>query len=132
MFELNTQFGIGSDSTENSGSKSLFGKPKMFEPLKITDETSNFNSMDEQSIKGIGFKNNKTTGKHGIQQEIYSMEDLINSNPEGMKTFSYETDVVKTQLALVKKKEWQEILFGDIDWFQPIDFAGGFKKLFKL
>ena len=58
------------------------------------------------------------------------MKELINSNPETMSTFTYDEKVMKKQLALVKKKEWQDILFEDIDWFMQIDITSPIKKFF--
>ena len=60
------------------------------------------------------------------------MKELINANSENMRTISYDEKVVKTQLALVKKKEWQDILFEDVDWFKKIDLTSGIKRLFKI
>ena len=59
------------------------------------------------------------------------MQALISTNPEGMQTLAYDEKVVKKQLALVKRKEWQDILFSDVDWFMQIDLTSGIKKLFN-
>ena len=109
-------------------------KPKMFMPKEsgrleiITDSLST-------PVKGIGFTNTTnefSSTKLNGNQEIYSMKELINTNPENMRTLSFDEKVVKAQLALVKKKEWQDILFEDIDWFKKIDITSGIKKLFRI
>lgn len=60
------------------------------------------------------------------------MKELINSNPDGMRTLSIDNKTVKAQYALIKKKEWQDILFEDVDWFRKIDLYGSFKKIFGI
>lgn len=118
-----------------------FEKPKMFEPLKVSvDNTTNLMSSIPV-VKGMGFRDNSNvvgtpTNKKKIinekPQEIYSMKELIDSNPEGMRTLSLDTKTIKAQYAIVKRREWQDILFEDVNWFQPIDITFGLKKLFKL
>ena len=132
--ELNKEFATNSffgskEATEETSTFSLGSiKPKMFEPKVSNNVQPTSNSIDMQSIKGIGF-NDKVNEK---SQEIYSMKELIKSNPENMQTFSYDPKIIKAQYALVKKRNWEEILFSDVDWFKPIDLSSGFKALFKL
>lgn len=123
---LNTPVNIETDTIK-------LDKPMMFMPKstgRLELEKDNFSSP----IKGIGFKN--TTGtistKLNENQEIYNMKELIGTNPENMRTISYDEKVVKAQLALVKKKEWQDVLFEDVDWFKKIDITSGIKKLFRI
>ena len=149
--ELNMQFAKASNcfsKVEDPGDPVItfpspsFEKPKMFEPLKINNENKNnfSESSDIFSIKGIGFKDATIiTGDISKEKKIYSdepieiydMKKLIQSSPEGMRTLSIEPKVVKSQFALVKRKEWQDILFGDVDWFKEIDLTAGFKKIFR-
>ena len=108
-----------------------YNKPKLFEPVKLENTSNGF---EISPIVGMGFKDsisNGTSFSSGREQEIYNMRDFINSNPESMKTFYYDTKTVKTQYALVKRKEWEDILFGDVDWFKPIDFGKFFKNWFR-
>ena len=110
----------------------MFDKPKLFEPKAAESIQVKPNTLDIQSVKGIGFKSNEDSNWiNNKQQEIYDMKALIQSNPENMQTFSYDTKVVKAQLSLVKKKDWYDILFEDIDWFKKIDFPLG-KRIFKI
>ncbi len=132
--ELNSEFvgdGFFGNQEETVGTNTFsLGsiKPRMFEPKVSNNVQPTSNSIDMQSIKGIGF-NAKVNEK---SQEIYSMKELIKSNPENMQTFSYDPKIIKAQYALVKKRNWEEILFSDVDWFKPIDLSSGFKALFKL
>lgn len=104
-----------------------FEKPKMFEPSKIGNE----NFINDKLVKGIAFKTSKAeSAKKQKTDEIYSMKEFINSNPANMSTFSYDEKIMKKQLALVKKKEWQDILFEDIDWSMQIDLVSPIKKFF--
>lgn len=104
-----------------------FEKPKMFEPSKIGNE----NFINDKLVKGIAFKTSKAeSAKKQKTDEIYSMKEFINSNPANMSTFSYDEKIMKKQLALVKKKEWQDILFEDIDWTMQIDLVSPIKKFF--
>ena len=114
--------------TKTSG----YDKPKMFIP-KDTGRLEMVSETISTPIKGIGFKNTtEVISETKIEnQEIYSMKELITNNPDNMRTFSYDEKIVKAQLALVKKKEWQDILFEDVDWFQKIDLLSGIKKIFK-
>lgn len=108
-----------------------YNKPKLFEPVKLGDENKGF---EISPVIGMGFKDSVSNGAsfaNGREQEIYNMKEFINSNPEDMKTFYYDVKTVKTQYALVKRKEWQDILFGDVDWFKPINFGKGFKDWFR-
>lgn len=138
MEELKAQFNktdaylAGSSKAAETFDNTILEKPKMFIPkdygrLKLTYESSS------NAVRGIGFK--KTTENINSTEfenkEIYSMKELIDTNPENMETFSYDENVMKAQLALVKKKEWQDILFGDVDWFMKIDITSGLKKIFK-
>lgn len=110
-----------------------FDKPKMFIPkdsgrleMQVTETIP--------AVRGIGFKDagaEETTLNILENHEIYSMKELIDKNPENMQTFSYDESVMKTQLALVKKKEWHDLLFEDIDWFKNIDLLSGIKRLFN-
>lgn len=109
-----------------------FEKPKMFMPKSITEhETSS--SITSKTVKGIGFSNKIGSTKKVTKGtgEIYDMQALISTNPEGMQTLAYDEKVVKKQLALVKRKEWQDILFSDVNWFMQIDLTSGIKKLFN-
>lgn len=105
-----------------------FEKPKMFEPIK-DDNCSEF-STNTFNVKGITFKNKKVTSKVD-NSEVYSIQALISSNPESMSTILYDEKVLQTQLALVKKRDWYDMLFSDIDLFKPIDLGMSVKKLFK-
>lgn len=108
-----------------------FDKPKMFMP-QTSGRLEVVNEKPVTTIRGMGFRNVKETRSDNYYvegQEIYSMKDLINANPENMQTFSYDEKVVEAQLALVKKKEWQDVLFGDVDWFMKIDLTSGIKKI---
>lgn len=113
-----------------------FEKPKMFEPIKIGTFNSLNATSDIPAVHGIGFKDNvvvKKKVKHeSAPQEIYNMKELINSNPEGMRTLSYDTKTIKEQYALVKRREWQDILFYDVNLFKPIDITSSFRKFFKF
>lgn len=102
-----------------------FEKPKMFEPIKNGDA----NFINDKLVKGIAFKNKKVENQK-TTGEIYCMKEFINSNPASMSTITYDEKVMKKQLALVKKKEWQDILFEDIDWSMQIDLATPIKKFF--
>lgn len=141
--ELNTQLSkTGSFSAMPKKSNELesnftslsYGKPKMFEPNTLNAVKITPNTLDIQSVKGIGFKSTGIAplGGWNRPKEIYDMKELINSNPENMKTFSYDVKTVKAQVALVKRRDWQDILFSDVDWFKPIEFTMGMKKLFKI
>lgn len=105
-----------------------FDKPKMFEPIKHYKGSEG--STDSFNIKGIAFGD-----KNGEQKlennEVYNMQELIASNPENMSTILYDEKVLQTQLALVKKRDWYDMLFSDVDLFKPIDFGMSVKKLFK-
>ena len=109
-----------------------FEKPKMFMPKSITENETSF-SITSKTVKGIGFSNKIENTKKVTKgtSEIYDMQALISTNPEGMQTLAYDEKVVKKQLALVKRKEWQDILFSDVDWFMQIDLTSGIKKLFN-
>lgn len=109
-------------------------KPKMFEPNQISNEKIIPNTLDIQTVKGIGFKSSGIAplGGWNKPKEIYSMKELIDSNPENMQTFSYDTKTVKAQVGLIKRKDWQDILFSDVDLFQPIEFGTTLKKIFKF
>lgn len=134
MTELRTQFSetdanlLATPKTELD--TPIIEKPKMFIP-KTSGRLEIVTEDISAPIKGIGFKNTTENVKDVESQEIYSMKELITTNPDNMRTFSYDEKVVKAQLALVKKKEWQDILFEDVDWFKPIDITSGIKKLFK-
>lgn len=108
-------------------------KPMMFMPKSNSEEDKIISDI-LAPVKGIGFKNTTDISEIRINdnQEIYNMKELIGTNPENMRTISYDENVVKAQLALVKKKEWQDILFDDVDWFMKIDLTFGIKKLFKI
>lgn len=108
-----------------------FEKPKMFE-TKTSPSLEFHVDSTIPVVKGIGFKNKRTDSSIAVEEnkEIYSMKELIDSNLENMQTFSYDEKVVKTQLALVKKRDWQDILFDDVDWFMKIDIISGIKRLF--
>lgn len=139
--ELNAQFEESADSIVHEEEREdlmkyfslkMFDKPKLFEPKATESIQVKPNTLDIQSVKGIGFKSNEDSNWiNNKQQEIYDMKALIQSNPENMQTFSYDTKVVKAQLSLVKKKDWYDILFEDIDWFKKIDFPLG-KRIFKI
>ena len=147
--ELNMQFAKASNKAEDPGDpvitfpSPVFEKPKMFEPLKINiDSKSNSSESSERlAVKGIGFKDT-TTNISNISKEkriyndesieIYDMKKLIQSNPEGMRTLSIEPKTMKAQFALIKRKEWQDILFRDVDLFKEIDLATGIKKMFHF
>lgn len=119
-------------NTDINIEKISLGKPKMFIPKEMGRLEIVTGAMDTP-VRGLGFKN--TTDeftKISENQEIYSMKELINTNPENMVTLTFDESVVKAQLALVKKKEWQDILFEDVDWFMKIDIASGLKKLFRI
>lgn len=104
-----------------------FEKPKMFETVKGGNE----NFINDKLVKGIAFKTSKVeSSKKQKTNEIYSMKEFINSNPATMSTFNYDEKIMKKQLALVKKKEWQDILFEDINWSMQIDLATPIKKFF--
>ena len=126
-----TAFKTPDDPATNFPSPS-FDKPKMFMP-KTSGRLEMITTSEIPAVNGIGFKNSKSTNKIKLNenQEIYSMKELINMQPENMKTLSYDEKIVKTQLALVKKKEWQDILFEDIDWFKKVDVVSGIKNLFR-
>lgn len=102
-----------------------FDKPKMFEPVQNVDTSF----TGDKLIKGIAFKNKKVE-KAKTTSEIYSMKEFISSNPINMSTITYDEKIMKKQLALVKKKEWQDILFEDIDWSMQIDLATPIKRFF--
>lgn len=106
-----------------------YEKPKMFEPLNITNVKKS-RAINDSIVKKIGFETSNIEGKKmkSIPCEIYDMGDFINSNPNTMSTFTYDEKVMKKQLALVKKKEWKDILFEDIDWFMQIDISSPIKK----
>ena len=147
--ELNMQFAKASNKAEDPGDpvitfpSPVFEKPKMFEPLKINiDNKSNSSESSERlAVKGIGFKDT-TINISNISKEkriyndesieIYDMKKLIQSNPEGMRTLSIEPKTMKAQFALIKRKEWQDILFRDVDLFKEIDLATGIKKMFHF
>lgn len=107
----------------------VYNKPNLFEPIRLDGTSKEF---EISPVVGMGFKDSipsNASSQTNKSEEIYNMKEFINSNPENMKTFYYDTKTVKTQYALVKRKEWQDILFSDVDWFKPISF--GFKNLFK-
>ena len=126
--ELSKQFSRfdPGDPTVNFPSPS-FEKPKMFETKK-NDLISS--SIDSQFVKGISFERKSEVSN--TPTEIYSMKELINTNKENMRTLSYDTKVIKAQLALVKKKEWQDILFSDVNLFENINIISEMKKLFHI
>ncbi len=141
--ELNTKFaktgsffGISEDPGDPviTFPSPTFEKPKMFEPLKInTTESNVFSEIHE--VRGIGFKDNIGNTPNSYKNkpvEIYNMQELIKSNPEGMRTISLDTKTIKALYALVKRREWQDILFEDVDWFKPIDITSGIKKMFHI
>jgi len=142
IYELNMKYEAPNElldvkeNTSKSFSTQLFGKPKMFEPSNIQNNTTSSNPLNMESIRGIGFKTKENSqlidAKKSKPKEIYNMKEFIKSNPENMQTFSYDTKVVREQLALVKKKEWQDILFNDVDWFHQINITSGLKKMFKF
>lgn len=109
-----------------------FEKPKMFIP-RPTHEHESSCSIASKTVKGIGFSNKTLPVKAAdkVADEIYDMQALISASPEGMQTLAFDEKVVKKQLALVKKKEWQDILFSDVDWFMQIDLTSGIKKFFN-
>lgn len=136
MFELQAQFQeTGSSSVSShapddpvvSFPSPTFEKPKMFMPKDSgrLEMTADFN------IHGIGFADEKNNVKSkDIENiEIYNMQDLIATNPVNMKTITYDENAVRAQLGLVKRKDWQDILFEDVDWFKKIDLKASFKKL---
>lgn len=138
MTELQAQFSKTDATLLTTSKKDIeaptLDKPKMFIP-KTSGRLEMVTDTLSTPVKGIGFKNTTVeipTTKNVENQEIYSMKELINANPENMRTISYDENVVKAQLALVKKKEWQDILFEDVDWFKKIDLTSGIKKLFKI
>lgn len=109
-----------------------FEKPKMFMP-RSTHAHESSSSIASKAVKGIGFSNKTLSAKSAdkVAGEIYDMQALISASPEGMQTLAFDEKIVKKQLALVKKKEWQDILFSDVDWFMQIDLTSGIKKFFK-
>lgn len=138
--ELNAQFSTEGKTTSVSSvpdepvvtfPSPTFEKPRMFEPVGgITFNKTE--TINNKIVKGIAFSNT-TSEKPKTKNnsyEIYNMKEFINSNPETMSTFTYDEKVMKKQLALVKKKEWQDILFEDIDWFMQIDITSPIKKFF--
>lgn len=138
MTELQAQFSKTDaalfTTSKNNIEASTFDKPKMFMP-KVSGRLEMVTDSLSTPVKGIGFKNTtvEIPSTENIEnQEIYSMKELINANPENMRTISYDEKVVKAQLALVKKKEWQDILFEDVDWFKKIDLTSGVKRLFRI
>lgn len=139
--ELNMQFSKtgmsfdtqkGPDDPITTFPSPTFEKPKMFEPKNLTGFDIGSSSTEIPAVRGIGFKNNNLDTKTSDAQEIYNMKELINSNPDNMRTLSYDTKTVKAQYALIKRKEWQDILFEDVDLFKPIDLYSGFKKFFHI
>ncbi len=138
--ELNAQFSSPNESESISFAPDepivtfpspTFEKPKMFEPVscvnvKKTETTNN------KIVKGIGFAatNYENRNSQKVLSEIYNMKEFINSNPETMSTFIYDEKVMKKQLALIRKKDWHDILFEDVDWFMQIDIVSSIKKLF--
>lgn len=106
-------------------------KPKMFEPLNIANVKKN-ETINDNIVRGIGFQTSNIESKKmkNVSCEIYDMGDFIGSNPNTMSTFTYDEKVMKKQLALVKKREWQDILFEDIDWSMQIDLVSPIKKFF--
>ncbi|MBQ9314133.1 MAG: hypothetical protein IJ220_03910 [Clostridia bacterium] len=135
LSELNGRHNIQIKSKDSMKSFSIpaFEKPKLFEPQTSKNSEISLNTLDTQSIKGIGFKeDNHSNSTDYTPKEIYNMKEFIQSNPENMQTFSYDVKVVKAQLALVKKKEWQDILFEDVDWFKKIDLTSGIKKFLRI
>ena len=136
--ELNAQFsGLGTFSgglkeqkrEGNVVSSTTLEKPKMFAPKAISTPIS----LDIQPIRGMGFKDTKVDKilPSVETEEIYDMQALIESNPEGMRTLSYDTKTIKAQMALVKKKEWLDVMFEDIQWTKSIDLVGGIKSMLK-
>lgn len=109
-----------------------FEKPKMFMP-KTVNKTQTLESITSKAVKGMAFSNKSQVTKNAKKttEEIYDMQAWINANPEGMETITYDENVVRKQLALVKRKEWQDILFSDVDWFMQIDLTSGIKNFFK-
>ena len=137
MTELQAQFAnINTLSTDVNNTAETFDdtsleKPRMFIP-KTSESLSVEVEASQDTIKGIGFANTiiDTNTKPNEVKEIYNMKEFIATNPENMQTFSYDTKIIKTQMALVKRKEWQDILFSDVDWFMKIDITSGLKKIF--
>lgn len=129
---VNTVLSFAPDEPIVTFPSPTFEKPKMFIP-KSTTEHEISSSITSKTVKGIGFSNKIESTKKVTKDtgEIYDMQALISTNPEGMQTLAYDEKVVKKQLALVKKKEWQDILFSDVDWFMQIDLTSGIKKLFN-
>lgn len=146
--ELNTKYaktGSFFDLTEDPGDpvvtfpSPIFEKPKMFEPVKINIMNEGNPSFEIPEVRGLGFKDTTINEKVISEEkntsrdkpvEIYDMKKLIQSNPEGMRTLSIEPKTVKAQFALVKRREWQDILFEDVDWFREVDLTAGIKKIF--
>ena len=129
---VNTVFSFAPNEPVVTFSSPNFEKPKMFMPKAIAEHEAS-SSITSKTVKGIGFSNKIESTKNVTKSmdEIYDMQALISTNPEGMQTLAYDEKVVKKQLALVKKKEWQDILFSDVDWFMQIDLTSGIKKLFN-
>lgn len=131
--ELESQFNsqIAQEDSVINFPLPTFEKPNMFMP-KESGRLEMLIESTETSIKGMGFrKSSEKINDTTKVQEIYSMKELITANPNNMRTLSYDENVLKTQLALVKRKEWQDSLFEDVDWFKQIDILGGIKRLFK-
>ncbi len=135
--ELNEQHTKANDksnlSTIHNASIGEYGKPQMFMP-QGDENLENTKNITENTVKGIGFVNTQeeVSALKNDGVEIYNMQEFIASNPVNMKTFSYEPETTQTtQYALVKKRNWQDILFGDVDLFKKIDLTAGLKKLFK-
>lgn len=137
MFELKAQFD-GTSSTSDTPDEPVvtfpspnFEKPKMFMPK----EAGRLEMTNDFNVHGIGFAEKSITQNpqnsiNNEEIEIYNMQDLIATNPVNMKTITYDENVVKKQMGLVKKRDWQDILFEDIDWFKQIDLVAGIKKIF--
>lgn len=135
--ELNEQYTESNNksdlSTVYDTSTVGYGKPQMFMP-QSDEKLENTKDITRSTVKGIGFVNTQeeVSALKSDDMEIYNMQEFISSSPANMKTFSYEPETTQTtQYALVKKRTWQDILFGDVDLFKKIDLTAGLKKLFK-
>ena len=146
IFELQAQFsetGLNNDASSGPEEPVItfpsptFEKPQMFMPK----ETGRLELETDYNIKGIGFADNSNSNQNpnpnsipsktnNKNMEIYSMKELIEANPANMQTIIYDENVAKKQLGLIKKVDWQDILFQDVDWFKPINVFSGIKKFF--
>lgn len=109
-------------------------KPMMFIP-KPAPKAEPLNSDLGIKINGIGFLNSLDVVKNEPEvtlQEIYSIKELICSNPESMATIAYDEKILRASMELAKRRDWQDILFADVDWNMKIDIIANLKKLLKF